>query len=137
MAEEGGKDEGKLVWPLEWAGNEQSVPGPACSLGASMFSSAKWLHDTPSGGLVYGNTRKLLPASVCVLSKVPQPFSFVSVLQAHVCRVYMAAGVCKCVWRPEVDAERHAIFRLPPPPYVLGCIPLLNLGLINSATLAC
>lgn len=26
----------------------------------------------------------LLPASVCVLSKVPQPFSFVSVLQAHV-----------------------------------------------------
>lgn len=26
----------------------------------------------------------LLPASVCVLSKVPQPFSFVSMLQAHV-----------------------------------------------------
>lgn len=89
MAEEGGKDEGKLVWPLEWAGNEQSVPGrpaprePRCSHLQSGYTTLP-LEDLPMG-------HEEALASICVLSKVPQPFSFVSVLQAHVCRVYTAA----------------------------------------------
>lgn len=132
MAEEGGQDAGKLVWPLEWAGNEQSVPGrpapwePRCSHLQNGY-------DTPSGGLAYGNTRKLLSASVCVLSKVPQPFSSVSVLQAHVCRYAWQHEYADACGDPRLMP--NVILDLPPP-YVLRCIPLLSLGLINSATLA-
>lgn len=131
--ERGRGGEGKLVWQLERAGSEQSVPGwpapwePRCSHLQSGYN-------TPFGGLPGGKTRKLLPASVVcqVFSKAPNHSS------VCVCPRHMCVGMHGSMHVPMREDPRwmsDAFLNLSPP-CILRCVPLRSPGVMNSATLA-